>query len=342
MKFIDEAVITVAAGDGGQGCVSFRREKYIPRGGPDGGDGGKGGDVVIETTSRRRTLYQFRFKRQFSAASGGHGQGQQKSGKNGADLRIELPPGTQIFDAQTGKLIHDCVNDGETFVVAKGGLGGRGNKRFATSTNRAPRHAQPGLPGESKTLQLQLKLLADVGLVGFPNAGKSSLISKISSARPKIADYPFTTLNPVLGVVQPPWGEPFAVADIPGLIEGAHSGVGLGVRFLRHIERTRVLVHLIDAAALDPDHPLAAYDAINRELGDYSQALMEKRQIVVLNKMDLPDAATRADAFIAGFSARSDEPVYRISAATGNGVDALITAVNRIINGQDNNHADGS
>ena len=256
MKFIDETIITVRSGDGGRGCVSFRREKYVPRGGPDGGDGGKGGDVVLEATSRKRTLYDFRFKREFKAPGGKHGQGKQRTGKNGGDLIIKVPPGTVISDVETGETFKDLVEPGESFTLAHGGEGGRGNARFKTATNRAPRHAQPGRPGQMRTVKLELKLIADVGLVGLPNAGKSTLISAISSAKPKIADYPFTTLTPNLGVVQTGYGEPFIVADIPGLIEGAHKGAGLGIRFLKHIERTRILVHMIDAADIDDTKPL--------------------------------------------------------------------------------------
>ena len=332
MKFIDEASIFVKAGDGGRGCVSFRREKFIPKGGPDGGDGGKGGDVIFLTTSRRRTLYQFRYKKSFKAQNGAYGQGAQKAGKKGENLIIEIPPGTLIIDSDSGELIKDCVSDNESFVVARGGLGGKGNKRFSTSTNRTPRYAQPGLPGESFNLKLDLKLIADVGIIGFPNAGKSTLISRISSARPKVADYPFTTLSPNLGVVSPSWGEPFAVADIPGLIEGAHKGAGLGIKFLCHIERNRILLHLVDITAIDIDDPLKAYHAINNELAGFSPSLAEKKQIVVLNKMDMPDAEKSAAAFIA---AVGQKPIYKISAITGSGVNELVSALNNIINKAD-------
>jgi len=333
VKFYDEVVITVAAGNGGRGAVSFRREKYVPRGGPDGGDGGKGGDVIIRTTSRRRTLQQFRFKKNFEAADGGYGMGKQRHGRNGEDLIIEVPPGTAILDAETGEQFCDCIEDDQTVIIAHGGLGGRGNKKFASSTNRAPRYAQPGLPGEVKSLKLDLKLLADVGIVGFPNAGKSSLISRISAARPKIADYPFTTLNPILGVIQPDWGEPFVMADIPGLIEGAHEGAGLGIRFLRHVERTGLLLHLIDTAAIDPKNPLLSYQALNRELAGFSPELSEKPQIIALNKMDLPEASENARLFEAAIG---DTPVFRISAATGEGVDALMNKLNLLINSDHN------
>ena len=300
--------------------MSFRREKFIPRGGPDGGDGGKGGDVLFKSSSHRRTLYPFRFKRQFKAPNGTHGQGKQKTGKKGDDLIIEIPPGTLITDEETNELIKDFTHPGEAHIIAEGGRGGQGNSRFKSSTHRAPRFAQPGEPGHFLKLKLDLKLLADVGLIGLPNAGKSTLISVISSATPKIADYPFTTLTPTLGVVQAGWGEPFVVADIPGLIEGAHKGVGLGTRFLRHIERTRVPVHLINISTIDPQSPLAAYETINRELANYSSKLTEKPQIVVLNNMDLPGTKETARAFQA---AVKDREVLQISAATHKGVDKL-------------------
>jgi GTP-binding protein len=320
VKFIDEVFITVQSGNGGRGCVSFRREKFIPKGGPDGGDGGKGGDVILNSTSRRRTLYPFRFKRQFKAQNGAHGQGSQKTGKNGSDLTIEIPPGTIVSDAETNELLKDFTQPDEIFVVAKGGRGGQGNTRFKSSTHRTPRFAQPGEPGQLLKLKLELKLLADVGLVGLPNAGKSTLISVISSATPKIADYPFTTLTPTLGVVQPDQAESFVVADIPGLIEGAHEGAGLGIRFLRHVERTRILVHLIDAAAIDPQNPLASYETINRELAQYNPLLMEKPQIIVLSKMDLTGADQAAVAFEAAVNGRQ---VLKISAATRKGIEPL-------------------
>jgi GTP-binding protein len=320
VKFFDEAFITVQSGDGGRGCVSFRREKFIPRGGPDGGDGGKGGDVILKSSSHRRTLYPFRFKRQFKAKNGGHGQGKQKAGRKGADLIIEIPPGTLIIDEETNEIIKDFTKPDDTHIIAQGGRGGQGNSRFKSSTNRAPRFAQPGEPGQFLKLKLELKLLADVGLIGLPNAGKSTLISVISSATPKIADYPFTTLTPTLGVVSAGSGEPFVVADIPGLIEGAHTGVGLGTRFLRHVERTRVLVHLIDASIINPLNPLAEYETINRELASYSPQLLKKPQIVVLNKMDLSGTKEAVNAFKA---AAKDREVLQISAATRKGVQKL-------------------
>ena len=332
MKFIDEAMITVQSGDGGKGCVSFRREKFIPRGGPDGGDGGKGGDIILSTTSRKRTLYQFRYQRHFKAKNGAHGQGNQKTGKNGPNLTIELPPGTLVIDGDTGHLIKDLVDTGETFVILKGGRGGQGNTRFKTSTHRTPRFAQPGEPGETRTLKLELKLLADVGIIGLPNAGKSTLIAAISSARPKIANYPFTTLTPSLGVVQTDWAEPFVVADIPGLIKGAHQGTGLGIKFLRHIERTRILVHLIDASSIDPDDPLKEYHTINQELVMYDEKLVQKPQIVVLNKLDLPGVRKAAEIFQ---SAVKDKKVAFISALTGQGLEQLKSQIVQLLDSND-------
>ncbi len=329
MKFIDEAVITVQSGDGGRGCVSFRREKFVPRGGPDGGDGGKGGDVILKTTSRKRTLYQFRYKKHFKTENGAHGQGKQKTGKNGRNLVIELPPGTLVTDADTECVIKDLVNTDETLVIATGGRGGQGNTRFKTSTNRAPRFAQPGEPGETRILKLELKLLADVGIIGLPNAGKSTLIRAISSARPKIGDYPFTTITPSLGVVQTDWTEPFVVADIPGLIEGAHKGIGLGIKFLRHIERTRILVHLIDISTIDLDNPLQAYQIINQELALYNSKLAQKPQIIVLNKIDLPDIRKAAEIFQ---SAVKDQKIELISARTGKGVEELKRQIVHVLN----------
>lgn len=332
MVFLDEAVITARSGDGGRGCVSFRREKFVPRGGPDGGDGGKGGDIILKTTSRKRTLYHFRFQNHFKAENGTNGQGKQKTGKNGQNLIIELPPGTLVFDADTGHLIKDLVSTDETFVLLTGGRGGQGNTKFKTSTHRTPRFAQPGEPGETKTLKLELKLLADVGIIGLPNAGKSTLIAAISSARPKIGNYPFTTLTPSLGVVRINGAEPFIVADIPGLIKGAHQGTGLGTKFLRHIERTRILVHLIDVSAIDPDDPLSGYDTINHELAMHNEKLAQKPQIVVLNKMDLPGARQRAEIFQ---SALKMKKIILISALTGQGLAELTTQIVRRLDRDD-------
>ncbi|MGE0083771.1 MAG: GTPase ObgE [Desulfococcaceae bacterium] len=328
MKFIDEALITVRAGDGGRGCVSFRRERFIPRGGPDGGDGGKGGDVILAASSRKRTLHHFRFKRDFEAKKGGNGLGQQKSGRGGEDLILEVPPGTLVIDTETGEIIKDFTEKDEIFTVAAGGRGGQGNARFKTSVRQTPRFAQPGEPGQFFSLKLELKILADVGIIGFPNAGKSTLISAISSAKPKVADYPFTTLSPNLGVVKTDRGEPFVVADIPGLIEGAHTGAGLGIQFLRHIERTRILLHLIDAAEIDPDQPLSRYETINRELAAYSPELAKKKQIVILNKMDISGADVAAELF----RMTPGAPEFMsISAAAGHGVEELKYRVQKVL-----------
>ena len=321
MKFIDEAVVTVVSGKGGPGCVSFRRERFIERGGPDGGDGGDGGSVIIRADRGRRTLFELRRRKTIRAQNGTPGEGSNKHGRNGEDQVILVPPGTLVTNAETGELIKDFTLEGEEFIVAEGGMGGRGNKRFATSTNRAPRHAQPGIPGIELKIKLELKLLADVGLVGLPNAGKSTLISRISAARPKIADYPFTTLTPSLGMVMPEFGEPFAVADIPGLIQGAHEGTGLGIQFLKHVERTRILIHLIDVSQTDPASPLDAYHLINRELSLYSRDLAEKDQIVVLNKIDLTDTEEKVLSFK---KALAGKPVMCISAVTGDGISDLI------------------
>jgi GTPase len=320
VKFIDEVTFTVQSGDGGRGCVSFRRERFIPRGGPDGGDGGKGGDVIFHVTPRKRTLYHLRFKKHYQAAKGGYGQGSQRTGAGGADLILEVPAGTLVIDTDSGETLFDLVQPWEKVVVAQGGRGGQGNLRFKTSTNRAPRFAQPGEPGRTLSLRLELKLLADVGIIGLPNAGKSTLISMLSAARPKIANYPFTTLTPNLGVVHITGREPLIAADIPGLIEGAHTGTGLGIRFLKHVERTRILLHLIDASALDPDDPLAPYRAVNHEMHMYSAALAQKPQLVVLNKLDIQEAEELAQRFC---QALPDGPVIRVSAATRQGLDNL-------------------
>ena len=332
MKFIDEARIIVQSGKGGAGCVSLRREKYIPKGGPDGGDGGRGGDVIFKATTKKRTLYHLQFQKLCKAKNGSGGQGNNRAGRGGEDLIIELPPGTLVVDVDTGDLIKDLVDPDEVFVVAKGGRGGLGNARFKSSTNRTPRFAQPGEPGQTLNLRLELKLLADVGVVGLPNAGKSTLVSAMSSARPKIADYPFTTLTPNLGVVQTNRREPFIMADIPGLIEGAHTGTGLGIQFLRHVERTRVLVHLVDAAAIDSDHPLRDLDTVNRELHQYSPTLSEKPQLVVLNKMDVAWAEDAATLFRQAFG---EGDLLKISAATGQGLDRLTATLCNLLDQMD-------
>ncbi|MBU2488704.1 MAG: GTPase ObgE [Proteobacteria bacterium] len=321
MKFVDEVTLVVASGHGGPGCVHFRREKFIPKGGPDGGDGGRGGDIILKATRGRRTLFHFRFKRQFAAPKGQPGRGTHKTGASGSDLVLEVPMGTVVRDAESGRILVDLSEDGQVWVAAAGGQGGKGNLHFKGPLRRTPRFAQPGMPGEEKNLKLELKLLADCGLVGLPNAGKSSLVAMLSAAKPKVANYPFTTLTPTLGVAYPNNAEPFVVADIPGLIEGAHQGAGLGHRFLRHVERTRILVHLVDAADLPEDDPLAPWRVITGELSSYAQTLAEKPCIVVLNKMDEPGARENADRFTSAPGA--PEPVFFISALTGQGVEEL-------------------
>jgi GTPase len=328
VKFIDEARITVQSGNGGAGCVSLRREKYIPKGGPDGGDGGRGGDVILKATTKKRTLFHLRFQQLYKAKNGAGGQGRNCAGRGGEDLIIELPPGTLVIDADTNDLIKDLVDTDEVFVVAKGGRGGLGNARFKSSTNRTPRFAQPGEPGQTLSLKLELKLLADVGIVGLPNAGKSTLIAALSAARPKIGDYPFTTLTPTLGVIRSGYREPFVVADIPGLIEGAHTGTGLGTRFLRHVERTRVLLHLVDAANIDPDHPLKDYETVVTELKHYRAGLADKPQLVVLNKMDVAWADDAATLFEEAFGKGR---LLRISAAAGSGLEQLTETLCKLL-----------
>ncbi|MFP3869565.1 MAG: GTPase ObgE [Syntrophobacteria bacterium] len=326
MRFIDEVTIHVRAGDGGNGCVSFRREKYVPRGGPDGGNGGKGGDVVIQAAGNKQTLLDFHFQRHFQAARGAHGRGKQQNGKRGSVCTLLVPAGTQARDEETGELLADLIHEGDRVVVARGGDGGRGNMNFATPTRRAPRFAGEGKPGEQRHIILELKLLADVGLIGLPNAGKSTLIARISSARPKIADYPFTTLVPNLGVVRLGEGESMVVADIPGLIEGAHRGAGLGVKFLRHIERTRVLVHLVDVSTCgEPkvDTIPKRFHTVREELARFSSELGCKPQILALNKLDLVDEPP-APSELEAISRELQLPVHAISALTGQGVQGLI------------------
>jgi len=324
VKFIDEAKITIQSGDGGSGCVSFRREKFIPRGGPDGGDGGKGGDVILKSSPNKRTLYDFRYKRHLKAKNGAGGQGKKKAGKQGDDIIIEVPAGTIITHSETGETLKDFVTPGEIFVAAAGGRGGQGNFHFKTATRRIPRFAQPGEPGQTIQLKLELKLIADVGLIGLPNAGKSTLISKITAAKPKIGAYPFTTLVPNLGVVYTDWDEPFVVADIPGLIEGAHEGAGLGTQFLRHIERTRILVHLIDVSTLEREDILSSYNTVNQELEKHNPELSTRQQLLVLNKMDMDGAQETARLFK---EAIGDMRVVSISALSSTGVDTLISRI---------------
>jgi GTP-binding protein len=325
MQFIDEAEIHVKAGDGGAGAVAFRREKYAPRGGPSGGDGGNGADVVLVTDERLTTLLDFRFKREYRARNGEPGRGRDQNGHAAAELVLKVPPGTVIKDVESGEVLADLRENDRRWVLAKGGRGGLGNMNFATSTLQAPRFAQPGTEGEEKRVKLELRLLADVGLVGFPNAGKSTLVSRLSRARPKIADYPFTTLQPHLGVVQYKDGRSFVLSDLPGLIEGAHAGAGLGHRFLKHMQRCRVIVHLIDASALERDL-VEGFDAINRELELFDPALRRKPQVVAANKIDLPEARERAADFQRKLKRRKIE-VRLVSAATGEGLDELLDAM---------------
>jgi GTP-binding protein len=323
--FIDEAKIRVKAGDGGNGCMAFRREKFVPRGGPSGGDGGRGGDVVMESTQRHNTLIHFRYNPEHKAERGEHGMGSNCSGKDGHDVILQVPVGTALYDAETGELIHDFQHPDERIVIAKAGRGGRGNQHFATSTHQAPREHEMGRPGEERVFRLQLKLLADVGLVGYPNAGKSTLISRISAAKPKIADYPFTTLEPNLGVVtvgEEPDLESFVVADVPGLIEGAHTGSGLGTQFLRHIERTRLLAHLVDVsdASARPD-AVEDFKVINKELASFGNGLEQKPMIVVATKIDVanPEKLKKLQAH----AKRRKLDFFAISAVTGQGIEDL-------------------
>ncbi|HNU84281.1 MAG: GTPase ObgE [Pseudomonadota bacterium] len=326
MRFIDEARIYVKAGDGGRGCVSFRREKYVPRGGPNGGDGGKGGDVVVAASASHRTLLDLKFQQHHVARHGGHGEGSDRTGRSSEDVVIPVPVGTVVTDDATGEVLADLAEDGRRCVVAKGGRGGKGNAFFATATNRAPRYAQPGEQGQERWIRLELKLLADVGVIGFPNAGKSTLVSRVSAAKPKIADYPFTTLVPNLGVVRYKNFGSFVIADIPGLIEGAHRGVGLGTRFLRHVERTAVLIHLLDISGEAAVSGWHNFETINRELALYDPALAEKPQVVAIGKADLPETRERAKKEIDFFRRKKIE-VFLISAVTGEGIDALTAAV---------------
>jgi GTPase len=325
--FIDEAKIQVKAGDGGNGCLAFRREKFVPRGGPSGGDGGKGGDVIMISSERHNTLVHFRFNPEYKAQRGRHGEGSNKTGKEGVDVTLKVPVGTIVYDDATGELVHDFTRPDERVVVARGGRGGRGNARFATSTHQAPREHEEGRPGEERVYRLELKLLADVGLVGYPNVGKSTLISRISAARPKIADYPFTTLQPNLGVVAvsergAPDDFSFVVADIPGLIEGAHTGSGLGTQFLRHIERTRLLVHLVDVsdASGRPD-VTKDIEVIMGELKSFNAGLEDKPVIMVASKIDVANPEKLAK--LKRYCKKHGFDLYPISAVTGKGVDAL-------------------
>jgi len=323
--FVDEAKIRVKAGDGGNGCMAFRREKFVPRGGPSGGDGGRGGDVIMESSERHNTLVHFRFNPEYKAERGRHGEGSNKTGREGENVVLKVPVGTIVYDELTGELVHDFSHPDEHVVIARGGRGGRGNARFATSVHQAPREHEEGRPGEERALRLELKLLADVGLVGYPNAGKSTLISRISAAKPKIADYPFTTLQPNLGVVvvgEPPDDASFVVADIPGLIEGASEGAGLGTQFLRHIERTRFLAHLVDVSDSSgrPD-PVKDYEVITHELANFGSGLGAKPTIVVASKMDIANKEKLAK--LKRYCKRKKLELYPISAVTGAGIEEL-------------------
>jgi GTPase len=322
MQFIDEARISVKAGDGGNGCISFRHEKYIPKGGPDGGNGARGGSVIIRADRQLNTLLDFRYKHHYIAERGENGRGKDQEGKSGKDVIVRVPCGTLVRDAVKGKIIIDLLSDGDEIVIAKGGTGGRGNEEFATSTNQAPRFAEPGTPGEERELILELKLLAEVGLVGYPNAGKSTLISVISAAKPKIADYPFTTLVPNLGLVRYAEGKSFVVADIPGLIKGAHEGKGLGIQFLKHIERTKVLLFLIESISEDPKKD---YDVLLNELASFKSIVAKKKKIVALTKMDIADEECRKKLKKVKFG--RGVVILPISAVAGEGIRDLLDAL---------------
>jgi GTPase len=319
--FIDEVKIRVKAGNGGNGCLAFRREKYVPRGGPSGGDGGRGGDITMVASEHYNTLLHFRFNPEHTAERGRHGEGSNRSGREGESIELPVPVGTIVYDVETGDMLHDFTTAGDRFLVARGGRGGRGNQHFATSTHQAPTEHEPGRPGEEKHLRLELKLLADVGLVGFPNAGKSTLISRISAARPKIADYPFTTLEPNLGVVSVD-DRTFVVADIPGLIEGAHLGHGLGTQFLRHIERTRLLVHLVDVSEASGRDPVDDFRVVMEELASFREDLARKPMFVVASKIDVAQEPEKI-ARLRSLADNKALPFYEISSITGQGIEGL-------------------
>jgi GTP-binding protein len=328
--FIDEVRISVKAGDGGNGCVAFRREKYVPRGGPSGGDGGRGGDVFLVSNPHYNTLLHFRFNPEHKAERGRHGEGSNKTGRDGASIELPVPVGTVVYDEETGEQLHDFTTPYDRFLAARGGRGGRGNQHFATPTHQAPTEHEPGRKGQERMLRLELKLLADVGLVGFPNAGKSTLISRISAAKPKIADYPFTTLEPNLGVVRVSDERSFVVADIPGLIEGAHEGHGLGIQFLRHIERTKLLLHLVDVSEFSGREPADDFKVILKELASFSGELIRKPMIVVATKMDAAQDAGRV-AKLKRSVRRRKMPFFQISAVTGEGLQQLMFAVAEVV-----------
>jgi GTP-binding protein len=327
--FIDEVKIHVKAGDGGNGCMAFRREKFVPRGGPSGGDGGHGGNVTLYASVHHNTLLHFRFNPEHNAERGRHGEGSNRTGREGKSIKIPVPVGTTVYDVATGQLIHDFTKPGEKFIIARGGRGGRGNQHFATSTHQAPTEHEPGKPGEEKDLRMELKLLADVGLVGFPNAGKSTLISRISAARPKIADYPFTTLVPNLGVVQID-DRSFVVADIPGLIEGAHEGSGLGVQFLKHIERTKLLVHLVDVSELSGRDPAHDFEVILNELKSFRPELLQKPMLAVAAKIDVAQDPQRIESVRKAAETHA-MPFFAISSVTGQGIEELKRVMANIV-----------
>lgn len=331
MKFVDEAKIFVKAGHGGPGCVSFRREKFVPKGGPDGGDGGKGGDVIFRADRSHHTLLDLKYQQHQIAKNGRHGSGNNRTGHGAEDLIVTVPPGTVVKDFETGEILADLSELGQTFIVAKGGMGGKGNAHFKTSTHQTPRFAQEGIEGEERWLKMELKLLADVGLVGFPNAGKSTFISRVSAARPKIADYPFTTLTPHLGVVKVGDSPSFVVADIPGLITGAHEGLGMGIQFLRHVERTSVLLHLIDISEDPHTNAWKNFAAIVKELELYNPQLLEKAQIVALNKIDLPAVRENVKKSIAQFQ-KKGIMLYPFSAVTGEGLQDILRKIVTLLN----------
>jgi GTP-binding protein len=330
--FLDEVRILVKAGDGGNGCLAFRREKYVPRGGPSGGDGGRGGDVYMVANPHMNTLMHLRFNPEHRAQRGRHGEGSNCTGQEGKSLDVEVPVGTIVYDDSTGTKLHDFTESGERFLAARGGRGGKGNARFATSTHQAPTEHTPGRPGEERRLRLELKLLADIGLVGFPNAGKSTLISRISAARPKIADYPFTTLEPNLGVVQMDDFRSFVVADIPGLIEGAHLGHGLGIQFLRHIERTKLLAHLVDVSEGSGRDPVEDFETVMRELASFSPELARKPMVVVASKLDAAQEPERVES-LRRLAAARGLPYFEISCVTGTGIEALKYAMSERVLG---------
>jgi GTP-binding protein len=331
MKFVDEAKIYVKAGHGGKGCVSFRREKFVPKGGPDGGDGGKGGDVIFHATESHHTLLDLKYQQHQFAKNGGHGSGNHRTGKSAEDLEVAVPVGTIIKNFETGEALADLSRPEQTFIVAHGGIGGKGNAHFTTSTHQTPRFAQEGMEGEEFTLKLELKLLADVGIIGFPNAGKSTFISRVSAAKPKIADYPFTTITPHLGVVKYSDSKSFVIADIPGLISGAHDGLGMGIKFLKHIERTSLLLHIIDISTEPNINAWSNFTAINEELRHYNPELMEKPQIVVLNKIDLPYVKENSKKEVALFK-KKGIILHPFSAVTGEGIKEILNKIIKILN----------